>query len=264
LIESKQGTKRRRKEQQNILSLKFAMERHNDVEHEGGSDFRTNNSNGCSSVGEGEESHDFQYASSTSSSASFFDINTVMESVVRVTLAGFGGSIVGLSMEKRLEAMRVTTAAGLTAAARRKRSPSANLINLPLTWGFSCMIFCMIVDTCRLTSPATRMYQNVGGREGLQVIKDDKTGAVPGTEFIYTPAITVVDYAIGGAMAGMAGSFGRRMHFRNSIARMQGSRKFFGILPGLAFGIVAGCLQAGTDYGTVLAVRASTSNSPAA
>lgn len=242
------------------------METNGDEENKRRCDSCTSKSASSSTIVEEEEDEgpqDFQSTSSTLSSASFADINNVMESVVRVTLAGFGGSIVGLSLEKRLESMRVTTAAGLTAAARRKRSPSANLVNLPLTWGFSCMMFCLIIETCRLTSPATWMSQNVGRVIGVHVqfSNDDKTGTVSLTESMKAPVITVVDYAIGGAVAGLAGSFGRRMHFRNSIARMQGSRKFFGVLPGITFGIVAGCLQAATDYGTVLAVRASTSNS---
>jgi hypothetical protein len=244
---------------------------------EGHDDFNSNTNNRRNSstkstiksrsTGAEEGTKEYHVASSTSSPSSFPDINNVMESVVRITLAGFGGSIVGLSLEKRLESMRVTTAAGLTAAARRKRSPSASLVNLPLTWGFSCMIFCLIVETCRLTSPATWISQKVGGLSGgtigVRILhsSDNRPRTLSVAESMKPPAITIADYAIGGAVAGMAGSFGRRMHFRNSIARMQGSRKFFGLLPGIGFGLAAGCLQAATDYGTILALRASTSNS---
>ena len=48
-----------------------------------------------------------------------------MESVVRLTLAGLGGSMLGLSQERKLESMRVVTGATAPAAARRKRAPSS-------------------------------------------------------------------------------------------------------------------------------------------
>lgn len=90
--------------------------------------------------------------------------------------------------------------------------------------------------------------------------QDDVGTVSTTTKVLKPPAITVTDYAIGGAVAGIAGSFGRRMNFRNSIARMNGSRKFFGLLPGIGLGVVAGCVQVATDYGTAMAERALTNN----
>ena len=47
-------------------------------------------------------------------------LSNIMESIVKITLAGLGGAIVGLSIEKRLSDMRVTTPQAMTAEARRK------------------------------------------------------------------------------------------------------------------------------------------------
>lgn len=162
------------------------------------------------------------------------DTEKLMESVVRVTLAGLGGSFVGLSQERKLESMRVVTGAAATAAARRKRSPLAQLSNLPLTWAISCMAFCSIIETSRLTSPTSLIIQQFG----FPVVVDNSL-------------ITITDYTIGGAFAGIAGSFGRKTHLRKRLpsAMFRGSQRFFGLVPGIALGIVAGCLQATTDFG---------------
>lgn len=167
-----------------------------------------------------------------------------MESVVKVTLSGFGGSLIGLSQEKRLESVRVVTGAAAAASARKRRSPSAPLSNLPLTWAISCAAFCSILETCHLTSPATIIYDMLNNSER------------PGSPPSLNPYVqTVCDYTIGGALAGIAGSFGRNEHIRRRIpsAMFKGPKRFFGLAPGIALGALAGVLQASTDYGVTYA-----------
>ena len=163
----------------------------------------------------------------------------LMESVVRVTLAGLGGSIVGLSQEKRLESMRVSPAK--TALARRKRGKMMS--NLPLTWALSCMAFCTIIETCRLTSPSTMIVRALEPSTGFP-------SNSLGTN-LSQPITTISDYTIGGACAGIAGSFGRNTLLRKRlpVAMFRGSQRFFGLVPGIALGIIAGGVQAGLDYG---------------
>jgi hypothetical protein len=165
----------------------------------------------------------------------------LMESIVRVTLAGLGGSLVGLSQEKKFESMRVVTGAASAAAARRKRSPSAPISNLPLTWAISCMTFCVIIETSRLTSPTSLVWTALGRDESSL---DTSLSA---------PIRTIVDYTFGGAVGGIAGSFGRNTHLRQRLpsAMFKGPRRFFGLLPGMVLGFAAGVLQASTDYGVV-------------
>jgi hypothetical protein len=67
--------------------------------------------------------------------------------------------------------------------------------------------------------------------------------------------VTVADYAVGGAFAGLAGSFGRQAQFRNAISKLQGSQRLFGVGPGIALGLAAGCIQAATDYGMLMAEK---------
>jgi hypothetical protein len=209
------------------------------------------------------------------------DLQNVLESIARITLAGFGGSIVGLSLQKRLESMRVRTAAGLSAAARRKRAPvpmnKSLPVNLPIRWGVSCMIFCSIIEASRLTSPSTMVLRNMGWYTLEHNYNDDCndtennnnnniTNASIVAEYRTGPAssfITVADYAIGGLVAGLAGSVGQNFHLQQSAMSFSTTRRvlspgrYFGVGPGLGLGLMAGCLQAAIDYGISLAEQQS-------
>ncbi len=200
---------------------------------------------------------------SSTSLSSPVDLQDVMESMARITLAGCGGSIVGLSLEKRLENMRVITAAGLSAAARRKRSPMT-AVNLPISWGISCMVFCCVIEASRLTSPSTVVSRSLG--LSSNTTKDNNRMEFDAAVMRKTPPnpiITISDYTIGGICAGIAVSFGsggrqfNKLH--QSIPRVPvhlRPGRFFGVGPGIALGFVAGCLQAATDYGLALAGHA--------
>ena len=215
-------------------------------------------------VEENDDHDDDSSSSNTSRRGEKSNMEDVMESMVRISLAGLGGSIVGLALEKRLENMRVTTAAGLTAAARRKRSPTAS-VNLPVTWAVSCTLFCMIIETCRLLSPSTMILNQIEAWSGNKIplyeyTRDDKQEASTTStrsRTIRPPVVTIADYTIGGAFAGLAGSFGRQVQFRNAISKLQGSQRLFGVGPGIALGLAAGCIQAATDYGMVMAEKAA-------
>lgn len=171
----------------------------------------------------------------------------IMESVVRVTLAGLGGSIVGLAQERRLESMRVVSGAAATAAARRKRSPSSQLTNLPLTWALSCIAFCGIVETSRLTSPSKNIliFLESLSEEGDT---DGQTKSLSNRR-LAPYFCTVADYSLGGIVGGLASSLGQNSHIRRNLpsAMARGSHRFFGVGPGFGLGFMAGLLQAVTD-----------------
>jgi hypothetical protein len=188
---------------------------------------------------ENEETEEVNDATESDDAFEIQRFEPLMESIVRVTLAGLGGSLVGLSQEKKFESMRVVTGAASAAAARRKRSPSAPMSNLPLTWAISCMTFCVIIETSRLTSPTSLVWTALGRDENSL---DTSLSA---------PIRTIGDYTFGGAVGGIAGSFGRNTHLRQRLpsAMFKGPRRFFGLLPGAALGFAAGVLQASTDYG---------------
>jgi hypothetical protein len=194
-------------------------------------------------------------------------LEQAVESVVRITLAGFGGSMIGLSQERRLESLRVVSGAAAAAAARRKRAPAATpLSNLPVTWAVSCMSFCILLETCRSLSPTSWLLNQF-----LLVDDDVKTEGQPqqdprqpqqrGWPYATLPGLsrentkstvrTVGDFTIGGAIAGVVGSFGRNTHLRQRLpsAVFKGPQRFFGFVPGVTLGLAAGLLQASIDVG---------------
>jgi hypothetical protein len=191
-------------------------------------------------------------------------LEPLLESIVRITLAGLGGSFVGLSQEKRLEAIRVVTGAASAAAARRRRSLSTQISNLPLTWAISCMAFCVIIETSRLTSPTSRILNQwrITGRNDNETEVGDEND----DDSMVRALTTMGDFTLGGAVAGIAGSFGRNTHLRQRLpsAMFKGPRRFFGLVPGLALGLAAGILQASADYGQASLESLQSSSSSAA
>lgn len=167
------------------------------------------------------------------SSEKLVSLQDVMESVVRITLAGLGGSVLGLSQERKLESMRLVTGPAATAAARRKRVAVST--NVPLQWAISCMAFCTLIETSRRVSPTRRL---------LRIVDVD---LVDTSVYNTTPATTVSDYTLGGAVGGLAASMGRQRHLRLPPSIMRGSKRYFGVVPGLALGFAAGVCQAITD-----------------
>ena len=202
-----------------------------------------------------------------------FPTMDIMESVVRCTLAGLGGSIVGLSQEKHLQSMRVVAGAAATAAARRKRSSTMfhQQANLPLTWAISCISFCAIIETCRWTSPSTQIWKlmdsSLSSSSLSSINKDGEISPPPSynNNYVFRDAITsVADVTIGGGVAGIAGAFGRRTRLQKRLpsAMLRGATFSFGVGPGLALGLAAGILQATTDFGLNYAERAKEEYEP--
>lgn len=167
------------------------------------------------------------------------DLETVMESIVRISFAGLGGSILGLGQKRRLDSMRVLTGSAATAAARRKRSPNPQVMNLPWTMALSCMAFVSIMETSRLTSPSYMILQGQHYYDHSSV-NDSSLKAM----------ITIADFSIGGAVAGIAGSIGKTSQKRllPVATAFRGSKRFFGLVPGIALGVTFGALQAAADY----------------
>eukprot|EP00934_Nitzschia_sp_Nitz4_P008407 Nitzschia sp. Nitz4//scaffold260_size33533//7293//7922//NITZ4_007877-RA/size33533-processed-gene-0.23-mRNA-1//-1//CDS//3329544677//8397//frame0 len=165
-------------------------------------------------------------------------LENTMESIVRVTLAGLGGAMLGLAQERRFQSMRVVTGAAATAAARRKRSPTSQQTNLPLTWAISCLMFCAIVETSRLTSPTSKLLGKLDDANDTAYAKE-----VP------QPVYTVVDYTVGGAVGGLASSLGRHSQLRKQLpsSLVRGNQRFFFLGPGIGLGLVAGIFQAIAD-----------------
>lgn len=162
------------------------------------------------------------------------DINdaffSVMESSMRITLAGFGGALAGLSFSRRRGPVGAAAAAAARAVGRRAppRRRGASVAakpyvdtDLPTTWAVACLSFAGIVEFSRIVSPtsllmetAERMAASSAGDDGGSSLPNsstaggttetsaDNNNASLGSWDARRSAQTVGDYALGGALAG--------------------------------------------------------------
>lgn len=202
-----------------------------------------------------------------------------MESVMRVTCAGFCGALVGMSRQNQSSASKIFQRAVVSGG--KKRPPralpklktvqqSSQETNLPLQWAFSFMAFVSILETSRFWSPTTllmNLYQqpslieqeNSGNEEQLQPLQlnpPEYTQQFPGGP---KSLATIVDCTLGGTVAGLAGGMAKQrppptssstspLQLPSSILK-SGRRSLVvtGIGTGMALGLFAGTFQAGLD-----------------
>ena len=192
-----------------------------------------------------------------------------LESLVRITLAGFGGSVVGRAQQRQQAGMATSSAASTSTSTssnnrRRQRPPMAaaqvNQINIlgnqPRTWALSCMIFAIILETTRRSSPTTVLLQSVSSMD---------------EDSVKHTAITAVgDYTLGGTAAGLVGALAgwtqkarttlsaNAMQLPASILSSKAGRRpliLWGLGAGMSLGFVAGIFQAGVDVGNIYLKR---------
>ena len=203
----------------------------------------------------------------------------VLESVMKISLAGFGGAIAGLSVSRRRGALGAAAAA--SGAARSMANPAGGGRGvrgrpyvdqeLPTVWGMACMAFAGIVEFSRLVSPTSMLIQSLRGvvpsSDGdvrTEEIGGRSSDSPSGSEWYFTEsARTVGDYAVGGALAG--GIFKGSYVQTNTARRIAAARKkiggkssamvppirvprtgvLSGLVPGAALGLAAGLAQVG-------------------
>lgn len=125
-----------------------------------------------------------------------------MESFLRISLAGFGGAMVGLSLAKSKSMQTIGT-----------RLPSklwnAYRDELPAQWAMACILFSTAFELTRAASPMRALYENIfDDDDDAKKNTYDRVAAnnpwrpkpvSDARQWIYT----VGDYTVAGAMAGM-------------------------------------------------------------
>lgn len=139
------------------------------------------------------------------------DYLAVMESFMRITLAGFGGAISGIAISRGGTHTRINPG----------HRPYADA-NLPASWAIACVGFVGIIEASRVLSPFSFL----------------------GLEQRYLT--TIGDYTLGGAIAGAAFR-GMQVQSMKSKAPILAPRILSGLVPGIALGLVAGLAQAAAD-----------------
>ena len=190
-------------------------------------------------------------------------IEQLMESIVRVTLAGFAASTIGLAHERRGGgdgAVSSPITKLKTRPQSRHRVPPTRLMqsqkNLPLTWALSSMLFVSVLESCRFASPTTILYDTVmpyfKGDESLDSAAAHKNEESASFDYQKTALIAFGDYAIGGSIAGLAGAWGSRRRQIPGVVRPPSAAWLgWGLGTGLLLGCVAGIFQAGVEVGNL-------------
>jgi len=204
---------------------------------------------------------------------------STLESIMRITLAGFGGALAGLSFARR----RGGTA--ITAATRQatKNEQSAKLLGgkkrlkqqtqiirstpptttpyqdreLPNAWAIACMSFAGVVEVTRKLSPTTF---------GWELARELKVEGTP--ETLDSSITQISDYIIGGAIAGAlfkgsavrtkagarldASIMGNNLSTSSNSTLKAITRPLSGILPGAALGLVAGISMIALNHAQIM------------
>lgn len=183
-------------------------------------------------------------------------LESLFESLVRITLAGFGGNVVGLAYQHRqqLQQRQVTRPSMLSSAYKippQKSSPLVKLLprtNLPSTWGLACTLFALILETSRRVSP-TNIF--------LSTMEGYPTELPTAKNVQRTVLTTVGDYVVGGSVAGIAGAIAARRRTANiafplpPAVRSNSAFLFWGFGAGMALGLIAGVLDASVAVGNI-------------
>ena len=141
----------------------------------------------------------------------------VLESFIRMSVAGFGGALIGIVMARK---------GNPTAKSVIQRGKPYRDTNLPASWAVACITFSGAIETVKLSQPTSRLFTGVNQYLG-----------------------TMVDMSIGGALAG-ALFRGAQIRSASSKAPIIAPRIMAGLGPGLLLGILAGVLQSGGNYAT--------------
>ena len=191
-------------------------------------------------------------------------LSKLFESASKITLATFGGALVGHALDQRQRLSQRTgpsTPSLKRTGPPRKSGSGARIIPSHIaakSWALSCMFFATILETSRHSSPTSFLWKLLpqGDTEQTSLLKEDSS-------WIPRAFITVGDYVIGGSVAGLAGAYSSRpqptsVHPQQSTQKLrlpqsilQSGRRpliLFGVGMGAALGFLAGSIEALNIY----------------
>jgi len=176
-----------------------------------------------------------------------------MESLMNITLAGFGGALAGLSISRRRGTMGIQTIQqsvihkGATKVVKTPKGAAYIDHDLPVTWAFTCMSFATILECCKKSSPTTLLMNFTFPSTTSKQIADTEINVIG-------------DYTLGGGVAGAVfkGSVIRsaenaRMRVTPSMMAAQRAGKSLmtsgSVFGGFITGATLGCLAGITVFG---------------
>jgi hypothetical protein len=152
-----------------------------------------------------------------------FSLQAASESLSRITLATIGGALAGLSFQRQQEALQ--NHPSIRVHPGQFRHPTV----IPRAWALSCAMFALVLESCRWSSPSTHLIRATVG-----------DSLINPTQF----TTTVMDYSLGGTVAGLAGAMGHR---RRPFVPGRPLSLGWGMMMGLSLGAIGGLFQATID-----------------
>ena len=114
--------------------------------------------------------------------------------------------------------------------------------NLPGQWALSCLFFALCLETSRHLSPTRRLLDSWADGIEASTNPEQSTAEVVEDSW-YAPFVASCgDYALGGAVAGLAGARARAASGGRSVAG-GGSRLGWGLRVGGSLGLLAGLFE---------------------
>jgi hypothetical protein len=187
-----------------------------------------------------------------------------IESLMTISIAGFGGALCGLAISRRggsisplISGSRVS--ASTSVPVKRSRVAYYADHELPTAWAVACITFASIMEFSKMISPASNLQNllllnNQSSSDMKSASLNEKNNPSASQDsFVDKDLCLVVDYLLGGAAAGAA--------FKGSVIRTQASSKglalrggpvlpasvtaarsgiLVGMIPGATLGFLAG------------------------
>jgi len=207
-----------------------------------------------------------------------FNWEKAWETLCRVSLAGFAGSLVGLGKDKQHRArvaasfakQRKADATAAAAATKQKRHPrrppqfaarrpvAVPSQNYVAMWSMSCAMFVVVLESFRRASPTSLLFQLLDDADtDASSTSDDQAETKETTaaniddssprsfeELAQRQAWTSFgDYTLGGTVAGLASAVAQRRQ------KPLPGFTVFGLATGMGLGVMAGCFQAAIQVG---------------
>lgn len=186
-----------------------------------------------------------------------------MESLMIISIAGFGGALCGLAISRRGGSSSPWIRSSRASASTSASIPSSRAAyytdhELPTAWAVACITFASIMEFSKITSPASNLHQlllHIPSSSNIpsMSIAEKHNTSTSQTTLVDKDLYLVADYLLGGAIAGAT--------FKGSVIRTQASSKglalrggpvlpasvttartgiLVGMIPGATLGLLAG------------------------
>lgn len=126
------------------------------------------------------------------------------ESILNVSIAGFGGVLVGISLSRKGSVSSLANMSARNLSRRKIPDHVGSTVDhdLPILMGASCATFGLVIETIRISSPSRLLMNYIPDHLHFTAIEDRKSEMSVSSIIREDEVIAWTDYTIGGALAG--------------------------------------------------------------